>query len=74
MKEGKVAQTRKVGDVVTLRQAGTLQIGGMSLTDNVVEGVTVVAVNEDGTYQIDLRKFISAPGMDSVKVPADWLF
>ena len=63
----------KPGDIVTLRQGGTLEIGGITLTDNVIEGVEVVAVNSDGTYQVDLRRSISAPGMESVKVPADWL-
>lgn len=64
----------KPGDLATLRQGGTLQVGGVTLTDNEIQGVTVVAVNSDGSYQVDLRRAISAPGMESVRVPADWLF
>ena len=63
----------KVGDVVTLRQAGTIQVGGITLSDNIIEGVTIVADNKDGTYQIDLRRMINAPGLESVRVPAEWL-
>jgi len=55
----------KVGDVVTLRQAGTIQVGGITLTDNVIDGVTIVSDNNDGTYQVDLRRMINAPGMES---------
>ena len=68
-----MARAFKVGEVVTLRQAGTIQVGGITLTDNVIEGITIVADNKDGTYQVDLRRMISAPGMESVRVPGDWL-
>ncbi len=64
----------KPGDRVTLRQGGTLQVGGITLTDNEIQGVTVVAANSDGSYQVDLRRAINAPGMESVRVPADWIF
>ncbi len=63
----------KVGDIVTLRQGGTMQVGGVTMTDNVFSGVRVVEVNDDGSYQVDLTRAISAPGTESVKVPADWL-
>jgi ribosomal protein L21E len=70
---GRMAQQFKAGDIVTVKQNGALVIGGMTLTDNVFGGVPIVARNPDGSYQVDLRRVISAPGMESVRVPAEWV-
>ena len=61
------------GDRAKLVQDGTLQVGGITLSDNTVDSVVVVAKNPDGSYLIDLRQTVNAPGMDRVSVPADWL-
>lgn len=63
----------KPGDIVTMHQNGTLQIGGITLTNNVMSGIRVVAANPDGSYQVDLTPVMTAPGMESVRVPAEWL-
>ena len=42
----------KPGQRVKVVQRGTLKIGGLTLTDNTFEGVTVVRKNPDGTYQV----------------------
>lgn len=68
-----MAREFNVGDVVTVRQRGTMTIGGVTLSDNTYGGVTIVGRNADGSYQIDLRRAINAPGMESVRVPAEWI-
>lgn len=61
----------KPGERVKVVQHGTLKIGGLTLTDNVFEGVTVVRRNLDGSYQV--RGIISTPSGDEVTIPADWV-
>ena len=59
------------GQRVKVVQRGTMRVGGLTLTDNVFEGVTVVRKNPDGTYQV--KGIISTPDGDEVTVPADWI-
>ena len=61
----------KPGQRVKVVQRGTLKIGGLTLTDNTFEGVTVVRKNPDGTYQV--RGIIQTPETDEVSIPAEWI-
>ena len=59
------------GQRVRVVQHGTLYIGGVVLTNNVFEGVTIVRKNPDGTYAV--QGMISTPETDVVAVPAEWI-
>ncbi len=59
------------GQRVRVRQRGTLKIGGLTLTDNVFDGVTIARRNPDGTYQV--KGIISTPQGDEVTIPAEWI-
>ena len=61
----------KPGQRVKVVQRGTLKIGGITLTDNTFEGVTIVRKNEDGSYQV--RGIIKTPDTDEVRIPAEWI-
>lgn len=61
----------KPGQRVRVRQKGTITIGGLTLTDNVFEGVTIVRKNDDGSYQV--KGIVRTPEGDEVKIPADWI-
>ncbi len=61
----------KPGQRVRVRQRGTIRIGGLTLTDNVFEGVTIVMKNQDGSYQV--RGIVKTPESDEVRIPADWI-
>ena len=61
----------KPGQRVKVVQRGTLQIGTITLTNNVFEGVSIVRRNADGTYQV--RGIISTPEGDEVTIPGDWI-
>jgi hypothetical protein len=59
------------GERVRVVQRGTLKIGGLTLTDNVFEGVTIARRNADGSYQV--RGIIATPNSDEVTIPAEWI-
>ena len=59
------------GQRVRVVQKGTLKVGGITLTDNVFEGVTIVKRNPDGTFQV--RGIIKTPETDEATIPADWI-
>lgn len=59
------------GQRVRVVQKGTLKIGGITLTDNVFGGVTIVRKNPDGSYQV--RGIVKTPETDEVKIPAEWI-
>jgi len=61
----------KPGQKVRVRQRGTIRIGGITLTDNVFGGVTIVRRNADGSYQV--RGIIKTPETDEVRIPAEWI-
>lgn len=63
----------KPGQRVKVVQRGTTKIGGMTLTNNILEGATIIAKNPDGSYRVSLKGLIDAPGSDDVTMPADWL-
>jgi len=59
------------GQRVRVVQRGTLQIGTVTLKDNVFEGVEIVGRNADGSYRV--RGIIRTPDTDVVTVPAEWV-
>ena len=59
------------GQKVTVRQSGTMTIGGATFTDNVFGNVTIAKKNDDGTYQV--KGMIATPESDEFTVPADWI-
>ncbi len=59
------------GQRVKVVQRGTLQIGSITLTNNIFEGVSIVRRNPDGTYQV--KGIVSTPEGDEVTIPADWI-
>ncbi len=59
------------GQKVTVRQKGTMTVGGATFTDNVFGNVTIVKKNDDGTYQV--KGMITTPESDEFTVPADWI-
>jgi hypothetical protein len=61
------------GQRVKVVQRGTAKVGGVTLTDNVLEGATIVRKNPDGTYQVSLKGLIEVPGAEEVTMPADWI-
>ena len=69
-----MAQTKtdfRPGQRVKVTQRGTWKFGGLTLTDNTFEGVTIVRRNPDGSYQV--RGIIKTPESDEVTVPAEWI-
>ncbi len=61
----------KPGQRVTVRQQGTIYIGGMTLTNNTFGGCTIVRRNPDGTYQV--RGIVKTPESDEMTIPAAWI-
>jgi hypothetical protein len=59
------------GQRVTVRQRGTLYIGGLTLSNNVFSGVEIVRKNGDGSYQV--RGIVKTPEGDEVRVPEEWI-
>jgi len=59
------------GQVVTVRQKGTMTVRGESFTDHVFRDVTIVRENDDGTYQV--QGIVAMPASFEVTVPADWI-
>jgi hypothetical protein len=63
----------KLGERVKVVQKGTVKVGGVTLTNNVLDGAIIRKRNEDGSYQVDLTILINAPGMEDVRIPAEWI-
>ncbi|MDO8616522.1 MAG: hypothetical protein Q7T33_12440 [Dehalococcoidia bacterium] len=59
------------GQRVRVVQRGTLQIGNVTLKDNVFEGVEIAGRNADGSYRV--RGIIKTPDTDVVTIPAEWI-
>jgi hypothetical protein len=66
-----MTQEFKSGQRVRVTQKGTWKFDGLTLKNNVFEGVTVVRRNPDGTYQV--RGIIKTPDSDEIRVPGDWI-
>ena len=61
----------KLGQRVKVVQRGTIKVGGITLKDNVFEGVVIARKNADGTYGI--KGMIKTPETDVIDVPAAWI-
>lgn len=61
----------KPGERVKVVQKGTLYIGGLTLSNNIFSGVTIVRRNNDGSYQV--KGILSTPESDEVTIPAGWI-
>lgn len=61
----------KPGDRVRVEQRGTIYVGGLTLTNNTFDPVTIVRRNPDGSYQV--RGIIATPESDEITVPAAWI-
>ncbi len=59
------------GQRVRVVQRGSLEIGGITLKDNVFEGVVIVGKDDDGNYLV--RGIIKTPETDVVSIPAEWI-
>ncbi len=59
------------GQRVKVVQRGTLKIDGITLRDNIFEGVIIVRKNPNGTYQV--RGIIRTPETDVIDIPAEWI-
>ena len=59
------------GQIVTVRQKGTMIVRGLTFTDHVFRNVTIVKQNDDGTYQV--QGIVAMPASHEVTVPADWI-
>lgn len=60
-----------IGQRVRVVQRDALLIGGLKLTGNTFEGVTIARRNADGSYGI--KGIISTPQIDIVDVPVEWI-
>ena len=59
------------GQRVRVVQRGSLDVGNVTLKDNVFEGVVIARRNADGSYLV--RGIISTPESDVIAIPAEWI-
>ena len=61
----------RTGQRVRVVQRGTLEIGGVTLRDNIFEGVVIVGRDDSGNYLV--KGIIKTPETDVVSIPPEWI-